>query len=68
MNPSDPQFLYMVLILPSLFGLTLVGEGLNKILKSEMAGWISVCMGALFILVVIFAYIFLSQSFQVTAR
>jgi hypothetical protein len=68
MSSSDPQVLYMVLILPSLFGLTLVGEGLNKILKSETAGWISVGMGALFILVVIFAYIFLSQSFQLSAR
>ena len=64
MSPSDPQFLYMVLILPSLFGLTLVGEGLNKILKSETAGWVSIAMGALFILVVIFAYMFLSQSFH----
>jgi len=68
MNPGDPQFLYMVLILPSLFGLTLIGEGLNKILKSETAGWISVAFGLLFILVVIFAYIFLSQSFQISAR
>lgn len=68
MNLADPQFLYMVLILPSLFGLTLIGEGLNKILKSETAGWISVVFGLLFILVVIFAYIFLSQSFQISAR
>lgn len=68
MNSGDPQFLYMVLILPSLFGLTLIGEGLNKILKSETAGWISVAFGLLFILVVIFAYIFLSQSFQISAR
>ncbi|MFC1710964.1 hypothetical protein ACFLZ1_00060 [Patescibacteria group bacterium] len=60
MSPYDPQFLYMILILPSLFGLTLIGEGLNKVLKSETAGWISIMFGVLFITVVIFAYFFVS--------
>ena len=60
MNPSDPQFLYMVLILPSLFGLTLIGEGLNKVLKDEHAGYVSIIFGLLFIGLVVFAYFFLS--------
>jgi len=60
MDPQDPQFLYMVLILPSLFGLTLIGEGLNKVLKSEVAGWVSIVLGVLFIVVVVFSYFFLS--------
>jgi len=63
-KPNDPQFLYMVLILPTLFGLTLIGEGLNKVLKSEVAGWVSILAGVMFVIVVIFAYIILSQSFQ----
>ncbi len=54
----------MVLILPTLFGLTLIGEGLNKVLKSEYAGWISILAGVLFVIIVIFAYLFLSQSFR----
>lgn len=62
MNPNDPQFLYMILILPTLFGLTLVGEGLNKILKDEKAGWTSIIFGFLFVVVVVFAYLFLSQN------
>jgi len=62
MKPTDPQFLYMILVLPTLFGLTLVGEGLNKILKSDQAGWLSMIFGFLFIGVVIFAYIFFSQT------
>jgi len=61
MKATDPQFLYMVLILPTLFGLTLVGEGLNKILKDEKQGWISVVFGTLFIWVVIFAFVFFSN-------
>jgi threonine/homoserine/homoserine lactone efflux protein len=61
MNPTDPQFLYMVLILPTLFGLTLVGEGLNKVLKDDIQGWLSIVFGFLFIGVVIFAYLFFSS-------
>jgi len=61
-KPNDPQFLYMILILPSLFGLTLVGEGLNKILKEEKSGWTSIIFGILFIVVVVFAYLFFSEN------
>jgi hypothetical protein len=60
MKPSDPQFLYMILILPCLFGLTLVGEGLNKLIHEEWAGLISVFFGLVFIAMVIFAYLFFS--------
>jgi hypothetical protein len=60
MTPSDPQFLYMILILPSLFGLTLVGEGLNKVIHEEWSGLISIVFGLMFIGVVIFAYLFFS--------
>lgn len=62
MKPTDPQFLYMILVLPSLFGLTLVGEGLNKVLKNERAGWLSIVFGIIFVGVVIFAYLFFSQN------
>jgi hypothetical protein len=62
MNIQEPQFLYMALILPTLFGLTLIGEGLNKVLKSEIAGWLSIFFGVLFVMVVVFAYLFLSTS------
>lgn len=64
MKPSDPQFLYMILVLPTLFGLTLVGEGLNKVLKEENAGWLSIVFGILFIGVVIFAYLFFAKNLQ----
>ncbi len=35
MTPKDPQFLYMILVLPSLFGLTLMGEGIYKCIHEE---------------------------------
>ncbi|MBI5356564.1 hypothetical protein HZB78_03040 [Candidatus Collierbacteria bacterium] len=60
MSASDPQVLFMVLVLPSLFGLTLVGEGLNKIMQSEKAGWVSIIFGVIFIAVVLVAYVMIS--------
>lgn len=59
--PTDPQFLYMILVLPSLFGLTLIGEGLNKIIHQEWNGIISLIFGVAFIGVVVFAYLFFSS-------
>jgi hypothetical protein len=61
MSSTDPQFLYMILILPSLFGLTLLGEGINKVIHEENSGIISIIFGFLFIGVVIFAYFFFSS-------
>jgi uncharacterized membrane protein YdjX (TVP38/TMEM64 family) len=61
MSPSDPQFLYMILVLPSLFGLTLIGEGLNKIIHEETSGLISIVFGVIFIGMVVFAYFFFSN-------
>lgn len=61
MSASEPQFLYMMLVLPTLFGLTLIGEGLNKILRSEQVGWVSITFGTIFIFVVGGAFWFFSQ-------
>ena len=61
MSTNDPQFLYMILILPSLFGLTLVGDGLNKMMHEESGGMISVVFGLIFIGIVVFAYLFFSN-------
>jgi len=63
MTASDPQFLYMILILPSLFGLTLVGDGLNKVIHEEFSGLISIIFGFIFIAIVIVAYFFFSSYF-----
>jgi hypothetical protein len=61
MSVTDPQFIYMILVLPSLFGLTLVGDGLNKLAHEETGGIVSMIFGVIFIVVVIFAYLFFSN-------
>ena len=58
---SDPQYLYMFLILPSLFGVTLIGEGLHKLVKSDLGGWLSLVFGLLFVVAVVLTYIVLRQ-------
>lgn len=60
MSSTDPQFLYMILVLPGMFGLTLIGDGLNKLLHQEPTGMISIIFGVIFLCVVVFAYFFFS--------
>ncbi len=59
MNADDPAFIYLTLILPSLFSLTLIAEGIHKTMQKE-SGWFSLVFGFFFLLaVVIFAYFFI---------
>jgi hypothetical protein len=58
MLESSSQILYVMLALPTLFGLTLVGEGVYKMTHFEH-GWFSVVMGVLFLIVVILGYFYL---------
>lgn len=63
MSVTSPHFIYMVLILPSLFGLTLIGEGVTKMMKSQWTGLISVIAGSGFIGVIVLAYFLLTDLF-----
>mgnify|MGYP001558749939 CR=1 FL=1 len=55
---NSAQMFYVMLALPTLFGLTLVGEGMYKMSHYE-PGWVSVILGVLFLAVVAFGYFFL---------
>jgi len=57
MNPSEPEFLYVALVLPSLFALTLIVEGLHKLLRQE-SGWASLGFGIVFLLIILGTYFF----------
>jgi hypothetical protein len=62
MNFNDTSFLMVLFILPSLFGFTLIGEGVNKIMNYDSHGWIGVSIGSIFITVIIIAYLIMSTS------
>lgn len=59
---SDPTFLMMIFILPSLFGLSLLGEGVSKIMNYDPRGWVGVTAGGCFLVIIILAYFMLSTS------
>lgn len=58
MFAQSPEFIYIVLVLPSLFALTLIAEGVHKILKNE-SGWLTIFLGCSFLIVLIFGYFLL---------
>jgi O-antigen/teichoic acid export membrane protein len=63
MSPTNPQFLYMILVLPSLFGLALLGDGINKLVHEEWEGVISMFFGFICIAAVFFTFLFFSSYF-----
>jgi hypothetical protein len=60
MSVADTQLFYVMLALPTLFGLTLVGEGMYKMTHYE-SGWGSVLTGCMFLAVVAFGYFYLRE-------
>lgn len=63
MSINDPQFYYIFLVLPSLFGVTLIGEGIYKISKEEWNGLINLVLGVIFIAFVFIAYFMFTTLF-----
>jgi uncharacterized membrane protein HdeD (DUF308 family) len=61
-SSTDSSYLMMLFILPALFGLTLIGEGINKIMNYDNRGWINVTIGSVFIIVIILAYFMISTG------
>jgi hypothetical protein len=59
---TDPTFLMMIFILPSLFGLSLLGEGVNKIMNYDPRGWVGITAGSCFMIIIILAYFMLSSN------
>jgi len=61
---ADEAFFMMVFVLPSLFGLTLMGEGVRKVMNAQGSGYIGIFSGFLFLGLVVFAYFYVqSMSF-----
>ena len=59
---TDTNFLIMIFVLPSLFGLTLIGEGVNKIMNYDNRGWINISIGAVFVIILIVAYLMVTTN------
>ena len=59
---NDTSFLMMVFVMPTLFGLSLLGEGINKIMNYDPRGWVGVVAGCGFIIIIIVAFIVLKTN------
>ena len=57
MDYNDPQIIAIILLLPAVFGLSLIGEGYRKVKKSN-TGWFSLITGLVFIVSVIAIYLY----------
>lgn len=59
---GDTSFLVMVFVLPALFGLSLLGEGMSKVMNYDARGWIGIVAGCGFLGVLIVAYFVLKSG------
>ena len=59
---NDTSFLMMVFIMPGLFGLSLLGEGINKIMNYDPRGWVGVVAGCGFIVIIVVAFILMQTN------
>lgn len=58
------QFIYLLLVLPAIFGIVLITEGISKVSQQERSGWFSIFLGILFLGAVVFAYLFFSLNLE----
>ncbi|OGK16625.1 hypothetical protein A2690_03355 [Candidatus Roizmanbacteria bacterium RIFCSPHIGHO2_01_FULL_39_12b] len=58
MTLASSEFLYVGFVLPMLFALTLVGEGIYKIAKNE-EGYLTFILGIIFLIGVVLGYIYI---------
>ncbi|MEK7141270.1 MAG: hypothetical protein AAB800_01855 [Patescibacteria group bacterium] len=58
MNLSGPGITYLLMVIPTLFALVVVGQGVYKISKEESDGGLILTFGIIFLLVVVAAYYF----------
>ena len=63
MSINDPQFYYIFLIIPSLFGITLLGEGIYKISKEEWNGLVNIVFGLICVAFVVISYFMFTTLF-----
>ncbi len=55
MNANSPQFIFVALVLPSLFALSFIFEGIHKLMRQEPP-WVPLITGFIFLAVILGAY------------
>lgn len=60
MSLTDPEVLFLSLIFPTLFALTLIGDGFKKVMHCQSGGTFCMTVGVIFIALVVVAYFYFS--------
>lgn len=58
MDFSGPGLTYILLVIPVLFALAVVGQGVYKMNREESGGGVAIGFGVVFLLLIATAYIF----------
>ena len=58
MNLSGPGITYLLMVIPTLFALIVVGQGVYKISHEESDGGVVLAFGIAFFIIVVAAYFF----------
>lgn len=58
MNLSGPGITYLLMVIPTLFALVVVGQGVYKVIREERDGVVVLSFGVTFLLVVVVFYFF----------
>lgn len=58
MDLSGPGTTYILLVIPTLFAIAVMGQGINKMRKEEKGGGVALVFGIIFLLLIGAAYLF----------
>lgn len=61
MDFSSPGVTYILLVIPTIFSLAVVGQGIYKLSRNEADGAVVVGFGILFLALIVAAYFFFIQ-------
>ncbi len=54
---TDPEIIAIMVLLPGIFGLALIAQGIND-LKERNRGWFPLLTGLIFLIAIIFIYLY----------
>jgi hypothetical protein len=58
MDFNESAITYAMLIIPTLFALTVIGQGVTKVIKEERDGPVALGMGIFLLVLIVVAYFF----------
>jgi len=61
MDVSSPAITYALLVIPTLFALAVLGQGISKVIKEEKDGPVAIGVGVFLLILIVVAYFMFIQ-------